>query len=397
MPTLTALKIARLKSPGRYYDGNGLHVYIDKTGSRRWVCRIMTRGVTHDIGLGSLNITTLAEARDEAIRLKKIARAGGDPLMDRRISIRHIPTFEEAAREKFAAISGEFRNEKHKAQWITTLETYVFPLIGSRRIDTVMSSQVLDVLGPIWNSKRETASRVRQRMRTVFDYAKSRDWYKGENPVLAAMQGLSPDRGRKKRHHPALPYRDLPEFITKMQAFEELGLFGKLAFEFLILTAGRTSEVLLARWDEVDFDNTVWSVPPERMKAGELHQVPLSPRCIEILKTAKEYRDGGEYIFPGRWQVKPMSNMTLTRAMQRMGYGDYVPHGFRSAFRDWAEERTHYKKSAIEFALAHTVKDRVEGAYLRTKMLDERIALMRDWATFATTKPGAKVVHMAIQ
>jgi len=388
---LTAVAIRNAK-PGLHADGGGLYLAVDESGARRWVLRVVVRGKRRHLGLGGLSVTTLAEAREEAARLRRIARKNGDPMAERRRENVVVPTFEEAARRVHEELSPSFNNEKHKAQWITTLETYAFPTLGSRPVDQIESGDVLRILSPIWLEKKETARRVRQRIRTVLNWTKARNYRTGENPVDATSDGL-PKVKTKKKHFAALDYRKVPEFLTGLRECNA-GTPIKLGFEFLVLTASRTREVLLATWDEIDVDNATWTIPAERMKAGEEHRVPLSPRCLEILRAAKEISDGSKYIFPGRPGL-PLSNMVFEMTLRkRMERTDVTPHGFRSSFRDWAEERTSYKRSEIEAALAHTIKDKVEAAYLRTKLFEQRIPLMNDWATFATTVPGARVVKM---
>jgi integrase len=248
------------------------------------------------------------------------------------------------------------------------------------------------VLSPIWIEKPETARRVSQRLKTVFDYAKAKSWRSGDNPVEGISKVL-PKQLEKKEHFPALPYAKVPEFITAL-AEAKVSLSIKLAFEFLILTAARTSEVLLAKRNEIDAVNKTWVVPAERMKAKVEHRVPLSARCMEILETANEIFADSVYIFPGRSPSKPLSNMSFLMALRRMEHGNITAHGFRSSFRDWAEEKTNFQNSVIEASLAHTVKSKVEAAYLRTTLFDKRRDLMRAWEKFVTAKPSQKVVKI---
>jgi integrase len=227
----------------------------------------------------------------------------------------------------------------------------------------------------------------------VFDYAKAKVWRSAENPVEGISKVLPKHSGKTKDHFPALPYGQVPEFI---QALRETKVYVsiRLAFEYLILTAARTSEVLLAKWNEIDPENKTWIIPADRMKAKVEHRVPLSARCIEILKDAKEITDNGEYIFPGRSHNKPLSNMSFLMALRRMNRADITAHGFRSSFRDWAEEKTVMQRSVVESALAHVVENRVEAAYLRTTLFEKRRRLMDAWASFATAKPNQKVVKI---
>lgn len=386
---LTAVRIRNAK-PGRHADGNGLYLHVDDSGAKRWVLRTVIHGKRCELGLGGLSLVSLAEAREEAARLRKIARRNGDPLTERRQERRTIPSFEEAARTYHASIVGTFRNIKHRADWLSSLVMYVFPVFGSRSVDELRSEDVLIALSPIWTVKPETARRVKQRVRSVFDWAKVKG-YRPDNPAEGVTKAL-PKHDDKKTHHPALPYAKVPEFLSALGECGA-GMAAKLAFEFLILTVARTSEVLLAKWAEIDLSASMWTVPADRMKAGVEHRVPLSARCLEILKAAKELN--GEYIFPGRDPQHPLSNMALEMILRRMERSDITVHGFRSSFRDWAEERTKFKRSAIEAALAHTIKDKVEAAYLRTKLFDQRIPLMDTWGAFATAAPKPKVVKIS--
>jgi integrase len=388
---LSAAKI-RNAGPGRYCDGNGLYLVKDDSGAMRWILRTVIKGKRCDVGLGGLSLISLREAREEAARLRRIARKGGDPLAERRKERRSVPTFEQAARKVHELHSASFRNAKHAAQWINTLATYVFPVFGSRSLEGIESADVLAALSPIWNTKLETARRVRQRIKTVFDWAKASGYRSGDNPVDGISRVL-PKHDDKKAHHPALPYAQVLEFLIALHECTA-GIPAKLAFEFLILTAARTSEVLLATWKEIDPAGATWTVPGERMKAKEEHKVPLSRRCLEILESAKKISAGAGYVFPGRDQQHPMSNMVFEMTLRRTGRVDITTHGFRSSFRDWAEECTRTQRSVVEAALAHKVSDKVEAAYLRTTLFEKRRRLMDSWAAFATAKSGAKVVNI---
>jgi integrase len=388
---LSAVKIKNAK-PGRHADGNGLYLVVDDSGAKRWLLRTVIRRKRCDLGLGGLVLVSLADAREEAARLRKIARKGGDPLAERREERRVVPTFEVAAKEVHEAHAVTFRNAKHAAQWITTLETYVFPVFGSRQVSEIEPKDILEVLSPIWNQKPETARRVRQRIKTVFDYAKAKGWRSGDNPVEGVSKVL-PKHSGKKDHFAALPYAKVPDFVMTLHD-ANVNVSIKLAFEFLILTVARTSEVLLARWSEIDFDDKLWIVPADRMKAKEEHRVPLSARCLEILNAAQQLFGTSEYIFPGRSPNQPLSNMSYLMALRRMELVNITAHGFRSSFRDWAEEKTNFQNSVIEASLAHTVRNKVEAAYLRTTLLDKRHDLMRAWAAFVLAKPSPKVVKI---
>jgi integrase len=383
---LTAVKVKSLKEPGRYADGNGVYLIVEPSGAKRWMLRIMVQGRRRDIGLGGVQLVSLAEAREKAINLRKVARAGGDPIAERKAKA-GVPTFAEAAHKVHSDHAATWRNEKHTDQWINTLITYVFPIIGERRVDQIEAPDILKVLSAIWLKKPETARRVKQRIGTVLDWAKAAGFRSGDNIVLGVSKGL-PKQPERRRHHAALPYAEVPSFVRLLRASDS-NEPTKLAFEFLILTATRTNEVLRAQWSEVKDD--VWTISAERMKARREHRVPLPRRCLTILRRAKQFSDGGEYVFCGRSPEKPLSNMAFLMALRRMEF-DVTAHGFRSAFRDWAAERTNFPREVCEMALAHTIKDKSEAAYRRGDLLDKRRELMTTWSAFVTShrKPAGK-------
>jgi len=423
---LSATFVRNAIEPGWYADGNCLYLQVDDSGSRRWVLRVTIHGRRHDLGLGSAALVTLAEAREEALRLRKIARAGGDPLAERkqeqlaRAKDATRPTFKEAVLTLYKAYSGDqiahdvdqlasespakrkkfpprkaWRSEKHSNQWITSFEKFAFPQLGARRIDQITSEDILRVLTPIWNTIPETARRLSQRLKVVFKWAKASGFRTGDNPAEDITEVL-PKLSRKQVHLRALPYADVPAFIQKLRHYE--GVSVRLAYEFLILTAARTSEVLDAKWSEIDFEAKTWIVPAIRMKSCSEHRVPLSARSIEILTEAKQLGKDlgttGEFIFPGnRGLTKPLGDSAFRRVLQVLKYDTITTHGFRSTFRDWCEERTHFPTSAIEAALAHQVRNKVEAAYFRSTLFEKRQTLMESWAQFVTG-PSAQVVQM---
>lgn len=385
---LTAVQVRSLKEPGRYADGNGLYLVVEPSGSKRWLLRTVVQGRRRDIGLGGLSLVPLAEAREKALAYRKIARDGGDPLTERRRAQVTIPTFAEAAETVHAEHSATWRNRKHAAQWINTLRTYANPHLGAKRIDQIETPDVLRALSPIWLTKGETARRVRQRIGTVLDWAKAAGYRSGDNPVEGVAKGL-PKQGEKDEHHAALPYAEVPAFVARLRGMSGPGEIGRLAFEFLILTAARTGEVLDARWSEIDEAGALWTVPAARMKAGREHRVPLSARAGEVLALAKTLGDSSTLVFPGRSGEKPLSNMVFLMALRRMSV-PITAHGFRSSFRDWAAETTNLPREVAEMALAHTIENRVEAAYRRGDLLEKRRALMADWAIFCGTAKRPK-------
>jgi integrase len=348
------LTAAHLRSPkpGRLQDGGGLFLDVDPSGAARWVQRLMVRGRRRDIGVGPLSVITLAEAREIASANRKLARAGGDPIAENRArrAADEAPTFEDAAQRCYDARADAWRNDKHKAQWLSSLKAYAFPKIGRMRVNDITTADVLDVLTPIWTTKAETALRVRQRLGLVLDWSKAKGWRETASPTRELGKAL-PSRVRTKRHQPAMPYADVPAFLTNLR---ETGAAAstKAAMELLILTAARTSEILQARWSEFDLAKGVWTVPADRMKARRAHAVPLSTRALVILSAMKEAHSGkGDFVFEAK-PGKALSQMALLQVMRRLELA-YVPHGFRSSFRDFAAEKTSAPKVV---ALASRIK-----------------------------------------
>ena len=388
-PKLTQKKIDSLKKPGRYCDDGGLYLEVNENGAKYWILRTVAQGRRLMLGLGSLKWRTLAEAREEAARLRKIARTGGDPMAEHRASPIVIPTFEAAAREHHAGHSATLKNRKDVDRWLSLLENHAFPKIGKLRVDAIESREILSVLTPIWIEKPETARRTRQRIKNIFDYARARGWLKSGNPCDGIAEVLPKHYGRTTRHFSAMPWADVPKFITDLKS-TTANLSIRLAFEYLVLTATRTGEVLGAKWDEIDIDNAVWIIPASRMKMKIEHRVPLSTRCIEILQGAEEISDGGDHIFQGRSKDGALSNMAFLMTLRRMEHTDVTTHGFRAAFRNWTEEQTNTQRSVVEAALAHTVTNQVEAAYLRTDLFNKRRTLMNLWADFVLSTTNNK-------
>lgn len=372
----------------RFADGNGLYLVIAPNGSRSWVLRTVIKGKRCDLGLGSTSLVSLAQARDEAAKLRRQARAGGDPLAERRAQRRNVPTFKEAAEQVHAGLKATFRNDKHAKQWLSSLGG-VFSAFGAKRVDAVTSADLLAALSADWLTKPETSRRVLQRVSGVMDWCKAQGFVTTDNPARGLTKVL-PKQRKIQAHHAALPYKELPAFVTSLRASDSRESI-RLAFEFLILTAARTSEVVKATWAEVDTKGKVWKVPGDRMKAGREHRVPLSKRALEILGRAKELANGGPYVFPSSSPSKPLSNMVFLMLLRRMERADITAHGFRSSFRDWASERTNFARSVCEAALAHAIKDKSEAAYHRTDLFERRRELMETWAAFAISSRGSVV------
>ena len=387
---LSARSAATVTEPGRHSDGGGLYLNVTETGARSWLFMWKVAGRRREMGLGSARAVTLARAREIAAECRATVAAGRDPLQMRaeaQTAERAIPTFGECADEFIAAKQSEWRNDKHRAQWAMTLTKYAAPL---RRlsVDAIDTAAVLSVLKPVWQAKPETASRLRGRIEQVLDAAKAQGHRTGENParwrghldkLLAKRQTLT--RG----HHAAMAYADVPAFLARLRE-RQAGSVSALLLEFTILTAARSGEALGMRWEEVDETAKVWTVPPARMKAAREHRVPLSARALDLLGEAKRARTG-EFVFPGRGADRPLSVMAMEKVLRRMHLDDVTVHGFRSAFRDWAGNETHFPREVAEAALAHVIGDAAERAYRRGDALEKRRALMEAWASYC--EPGA--------
>jgi integrase len=321
---LNVLAIRAIEKPGRYADGNGLYLKVDPSGAKRWELRTVVRGKRCDIGLGGLRAVTLAEAREQARKYRAMARNDEDPLAEKRRTRKVVPTFRVAAETVHKEHAKAWKNAKHGDQWISTLKAYAYPAFGDRRVDQIDTPEILKALSPIWLTRQETARRVRQRIGTVLDWAKAAGFRAGSNPVEEISKAL-PRQSDRKEHHAALPYAEVPAFVQNLQG-DDAGTIANLAFEFLILTAARTGEVLEAKWSEIDFEQAAWTIPAGRMKAGREHRVPLAPRSVELLKQAKLLAAGSDFVFPGRSGKKPMSNMVLLMTMRRLK-SDATVHG----------------------------------------------------------------------
>jgi integrase len=380
MGNLTVVRVKALREPGRYSDGDGLLLVVRESGAKSWLWRGQANGKRRDIGLGTYPDVSLAEARDAAAATRKQLRAGDDPVEAKRVAKKAaatIPTFRAAAEIVHAEREGDWRNHKHKAQWINTLKTYAFPIIGEMPIDKVTSGDVLDVLKPIWQTRPETARRVLQRIAKILDWGFARTYCTGGAPMPAIRAGLSTQTKRAK-HFASLPHEQVPALMTRLATSETAG---RLALRFLILTAARSGEVRGATWDEIS--DGIWTVPAERMKARREHVVPLSAAAVAVLETARKLRKGmeGEPVFPGM-RDQPLSDMTLTKVLRTAIGGDWTVHGFRSSFRDWAAEETSFPREVAEVALAHTNPDKVEASYRRTNYLEKRRDMMKQWADY---------------
>ncbi|MDF2599243.1 MAG: hypothetical protein K0Q54_2066 [Methylobacterium brachiatum] len=383
---LTALGVTRLKTPGMYGDGGGLWLQVSGKGGKSWVFRYTLQGKSREMGLGPASTFSLAEARDKALTCRKLCYDGIDPIETRReqrqeasVEAARAITFRTCAESYIAAHKAGWRNDKHAAQWTATLETYAYPVFGDLPVQAVDTGLVLKALEAIWTTKPETATRVRGRIESVLDWAATRGYRRGENPARwkGHLANLLPKRSkvRKVEHHAALPFKDVPAFMVAIAS--QPGTAAKL-MAFTILTAARTGEALGARWSEIDIESGIWTVPAERMKGGSEHRVPLSEPTLALLGEMQGL--DAEFVFPGGRRGKPLSNMAMLTLLRRMERTDLTVHGFRSSFRDWASETTHFPSEVVEMALAHTVESKVERAYRRGDLFEKRRELMAAWA-----------------
>lgn len=401
---LSARTVSTTQKPGLHPDGGGLYLQVTANQARSWVYRYMLNRRAREMGLGSADVVTLAEARALAAEARKMRATGIDPIEARteerardRLGAAASITFKEAATAYIRAHRTGWRNAKHADQWQATLQTYAYPIIGSQPVQHVDTALVLKVLEPIWSEKPETASRVRGRIEAVLDREIALGHRPDPNPARwrGNLDHALPRRSRVRavKHHPALPYGEIGAF---MAALRERTSVSAAALEFLILTAARTGEVLGTTWTEFDLHAMVWTVPADRMKSGREHRVPLSKPAITVLERMAVLRgetDTEAFVFPGGRVGKPLSNMALLAVLRHMGRGDLTTHGFRSTFRDWAAERTGYPREVAEAALAHAVPDRTEAAYRRGDLFDKRRRLMDAWAeTCSVVQPAGEVV-----
>ena len=385
---LNARAVATITAHGRHADGGGLYLSISPNGGRRWVFLYRWHGKPTEIGFGSARDVTLARARELATQARANLAEGINPKDARKRA--EGATFGECADRVIEAMRPAWRNGKHAAQWEMTLRDYAASL-RPLPVHEIGTGDVLSVLKPLWNEKPETASRLRGRIERVLDAAKAHGLRSGENPARwrGHLDQLLPKRQRLTRgHHAAMPYPEVAAFMTDLQSRQAIAA---LALEFAIFTAARSGEALGARWGEFDLEDAVWTVPAKRMKAGREHRVPLSQRALKIVKTLHEARDC-DFVFPGQKSGRPLSVMALEMVLRRMKVENATVHGFRSAFRDWAAECTHFANEVCEAALAHVIENKAEAAYRRGDLFDKRRKLMDVWAAYCATPKTGKIV-----
>ena len=384
---LSMRKVATAR-PGKYEDGYGLRLVVSKSRAKKWVLRYTLHGRRREMGLGSYPSVGLADARTLAVKCKRQVAKGSDPIEARRMESKRIPAFTACAARYIRGHRHGWQNAKHARQWVSTLKTYARPVIGKKPVNAITTEDILQILSPIWATKTETAKRVQGRIENIMDFAAAHQYRDPLNPARwrGHLDKLLPRPSRVKEvaHHPAMPYDEVPAFFDELSRNRSVSA---LALQFLILTATRTLEVLHAEWKEFDLAAGVWTVPPSRMKTRREHRVPLSDSAMAVLEALPRI-EGHTYVFPGLRNGRPLSNMALLQLMRGMGYGlnssrgDYVPHGFRSTFRDWSGEVSSFPREVAEMALAHAIENKVEAAYRRGDLFAKRRKMMQAWADY---------------
>lgn len=392
---LSALAVNKATKPGYYGDGAGLYLQISKSSTKSWIFRFTLAGKQREMGLGALHTIGLADARAKAKECRAVLLTGQDPLEARNaakltnaLERAKMITFDQCASAYIAAHRGGWKNAKHAAQWENSLSTYAGPIIGTLPVATVDTALIVKVLSPIWQTKTETATRVRGRIESVLDWATVSKYRVGENPARwrGHLENLLADPSKMSRvvHHPALPWEEVAQFMVRLRGAQ--GMAAR-AVAFAILTAARSGEARGAVWGEINLKEATWTVPAARMKAGREHRVPLSTTAMDLLNDLPR---GHGFIFPGSREGTALSDMSLTAVLRRLGRHDITVHGFRSTFRDWCSESVGnvFPREVCEHALAHSLPDKVEAAYRRGDLLPKRKLLMQAWSDFCanTTK-----------
>lgn len=396
---LSALAVTKKTKPGYYGDGAGLWLQVSQYESKSWIFRFTLAGKQREMGLGALHTVNLSEARAKAKQARLLLLEGKDPLEVRRadkladaLERAKTVTFDQCASAYIATHRSGWKNAKHANQWENTLFTYATPVIGALPVADIDTALVVKVLSPIWQSKTETASRLRGRIESILDWATVSMYRRGDNPARwrGHLENLLADPGRVARivHHPALPWQETGAFMAALS--KQAGIAARAA-EFAILTATRSGEVRGATWSEIDLAAELWVIPAERMKAGREHRVPLSSAALTLLNAMPRF---GELIFPGRQDDKPLSDMSMTTVLRRMNRSDITIHGFRSTFRDWCSESVAnaFPREVCEHALAHSLPDKVEAAYRRGDLIEKRTLLMQAWADYCMTIPTVATI-----
>ena len=379
MPLLTAAKV-KTAGPGKHQDGQGLYLRVYESGSRCWVLRLTVDGRRREIGLGGWPDVSLAEARKKALEHRAAVAVGRDPLSEKRRA--DVPTFREAAKPVYDANRPRWKSEAHAARWWASLENYAFPVIGDIAVDRITQSDVLGCLEPIWTTRPEAARKVRQRIRTVLRWCQAHG-YVQFNMAGEVIDGALPPMPRVRSHFRSLPYAEVADALAVVDR-SEASQSTKLCLRFVVLTAARSGEARNAVWDEVDFGAREWKIPAERMKAASEHRVPLSDAALDVLDQAKDHHDGSDLVFPSPLKPgRPLSDVTLIKILRDVGLADRATvHGFRASFRTWALEETDTPWAVCEAALAHSLGDSVQQAYIRGDAFAKRRKLMDQWAQY---------------
>ena len=391
---LSATRTKALKEPGRYSDGGGLHLYISKAGRKSWVLRITIEGHRRDIGLGGCPPVTLAQARKKASDHRAAVVEGRDPLAEKHAPA--MPTFREATYAVHEMNKPRWRNSRHIGSWIQVLERHAMPVLSNTPLEQIDRGDVLRVLTPIWTTRPETARRTRQRMRTIFRWGMAHGFME-TNPAGEAIDGALPPMPKLKAHLRALPYQEVGSALEAVES-SQASIPAKLCFRFLVLTAARSGEARGATWDEIDLEDRVWRIPPERMKAGTGHRVPLSVQALDLLGEASVMHDDSGLVFPSALRPgSPMSDMTLTKILRSTGLAERATvHGFRSSFKNWTLEQTDTPWAVSEAALAHILGNSTEQAYARSDLFERRRLLMQMWADYVTSEPQEKIERQGL-
>lgn len=385
---ISAVSLPKLyRTPGYHHDGGGLYLQVTPSGGRSWVFRYMLHKRSREMGLGSADHWDLTSVRQRADELRRMLDQGIDPIdqrnAERREAERRLAaarTFKQCAEEFHKNNEAGWKNVKHAAQFMSTLQTYAYPVFGSWPVSDIAEGDVLKAILPIWSTKHETATRVLQRIRKVLTWATVARYREPLRPDFwDHVHGKLPAVDVEEKHHEACPYEGAGALLQRVLQSNASDVV-KLAFMFTVLTAARSGETRGATWDEIKLDKKVWEVPKERMKAGREHNVPLSDAAVAVLQRARELTDSKTLVFPSPRGVK-LSDMAFTQLLRRLEAGCTM-HGFRSTFRDWAADKTDYAPQTCEAALAHVNEDKVEGAYLRSNLFEKRRGLMADWAAF---------------
>ena len=379
---LSTAFVRNVAQAGRYCDGDGLYLDVQPSGTRSWVQRLVIRGRRRELGLGGFPLVPLKDARSRALANRRLARAGGDPLAEKR-RLKSMPTFAAAAEAVLAQMRPGWRNPKHGKDWLSSMERFAFPRLGKLPVSEVTSADVVETLRKVWHERPATARRVRQRISTVMEYAVALN-YRDDNPCSRIGPILGPQQDLV-RHMRALPHRDVAATIETVRASGAAPVV-KLAFEFLVLTAARSGEVRGAEWAEIDTEDHVWTVPATRTKAKREHRVPLTRRAEQVLDAARTLSNGNALVFPSP-RGKRFNDMALSGLLKMLEV-PAVPHGFRSTFRDWAAEETNHPREVVEAALAHVVQNKVEAAYARSDLFERRRRLMDDWSAYVAGGVG---------